>query len=100
MALVPKVSKSFNTPLALIQQPSVRVLDVNSRIGPCSPRYFPINIVSGRLLRYMASVGLIRQPGVDLYEANKKSQNLATPEAAIISAHLYAGIRPLTFRIY
>lgn len=51
-------------------------------------RAIQTNITPGRHLRYMASVGLIRQSGVDLYEANKKTRNLATPEAAIISTHL------------
>lgn len=36
----------------------------------------------------MASVGLIRESKPNWYEANKKCQNLATPEAAIISTHL------------
>lgn len=100
MTLVLRVSKSFSTPLVPIRQPSVRVLDVGHQTMLYILRYFLINIASGRLLRYMASVGLIHQSGVDLYETNKKSQNLATPEAAVISAHLYAGIRSLTCRIY
>lgn len=44
--------------------------------------------VLGRLLRYMASVGLIREAGVNLFEANKKSRNLATAEAVTIVTHL------------
>lgn len=36
----------------------------------------------------MASVGLIRETGVDLFDANKKCQNLATPEAVTIVTHL------------
>jgi demethylsterigmatocystin 6-O-methyltransferase len=45
--------------------------------------------LSGRLLRYMASVGLIRQSAADKFEANSKCHHLATPEAITIVTHLY-----------
>lgn len=36
----------------------------------------------------MASVGMIREPRANHFEANKKSQNLADPAAVTIVTHL------------
>ncbi|KAI3322972.1 S-adenosyl-L-methionine-dependent methyltransferase [Xylariaceae sp. AK1471] len=52
-------------------------------------------ITLGRLLRYMASVGLIRETGINQFEANKKCQNLATPEAVTIFTHFFENCCPL-----
>lgn len=48
----------------------------------------------GRLLKYMASVGIIRESKANLYESNKKSRNLATSEAVTIMTHLYVAQSP------
>ncbi len=45
-------------------------------------------LAPGRLLRYMASVGMIREPSANRFEANKKCQNLAKPAAVTIVTHL------------
>lgn len=69
---------------ALILWPFV---SCNSRT-PASPRTSLISL-SGRLLRYMASVGLVRQNAADKFEANSKCHHLAAPEAITIVTHLY-----------
>ncbi|KAI8630255.1 S-adenosyl-L-methionine-dependent methyltransferase [Xylariaceae sp. FL1651] len=48
-----------------------------------------------RLLRYMASVGLVRETGTNQFETNKKCQNLATPGAAAILTHFFENCGPL-----
>lgn len=48
----------------------------------------------GRLLKYMASVGIIHESSANLYESNKKSRNLATSEAVTIMTHLYVAQSP------
>ncbi|ORY56608.1 S-adenosyl-L-methionine-dependent methyltransferase [Pseudomassariella vexata] len=52
-------------------------------------------ITLGRLLRYMASVGLIREAAINRFEANKKCQNLAMPEAITILTHFFENCCPL-----
>ncbi|KAI0438314.1 S-adenosyl-L-methionine-dependent methyltransferase [Xylaria telfairii] len=52
-------------------------------------------VTLGRLLRYMASVGLVRETGPQRFEANKKCQNLATPEAVTILTHFFLNCSPL-----
>lgn len=42
----------------------------------------------GRLLRYMASVGMIHESSANRFEANKKCQNLANPAAVTLVTHL------------
>ncbi|KAL5376259.1 hypothetical protein DPSP01_010611 [Paraphaeosphaeria sporulosa] len=49
----------------------------------------------GRLLRYMASVGLIRQSSADTFEANSKCRHLAAPEAVTIVTHFFENCGPL-----
>ncbi|KAK7739363.1 hypothetical protein SLS63_001706 [Diaporthe eres] len=56
-------------------------------------RAHPITL--GRLLKYMASVGIIRESGANLYESNKKSRNLATSEAVTIMTHFFENCSPL-----
>ncbi|KAL9066412.1 MAG: hypothetical protein Q9157_007146 [Trypethelium eluteriae] len=52
-------------------------------------------ITLGRLLRYMASVGLIREAGVNQFEANQTCQKLATPEAVTTLTHFFDNGGPL-----
>ncbi|KAH8703677.1 S-adenosyl-L-methionine-dependent methyltransferase [Talaromyces proteolyticus] len=49
----------------------------------------------GRLLRYMASVGLIHQSAADRFEANSKCHHLAAPEAITIVTHFFENCGPL-----
>ncbi|KAL9086393.1 MAG: hypothetical protein Q9165_007179 [Trypethelium subeluteriae] len=52
-------------------------------------------ITLGRLLRYMASVGLIRETGINQFEANQTCQKLATPEAVTTLTHFFDNGGPL-----
>ncbi|RWA05635.1 hypothetical protein EKO27_g9468 [Xylaria grammica] len=43
----------------------------------------------GRLLRYMASLGLIGEAGINLFEANETCRKFATPEGVITLTHFW-----------
>ncbi|KAF2173539.1 hypothetical protein M409DRAFT_61909 [Zasmidium cellare ATCC 36951] len=49
----------------------------------------------GRLLRYMASVGMIDEPNTNLFAANKKCKNLANASAVTIVTHFFENCSPL-----
>ncbi|KAI0411568.1 S-adenosyl-L-methionine-dependent methyltransferase [Xylaria grammica] len=49
----------------------------------------------GRLLRYMASLGLIGEAGINLFEANETCRKLATPEGVITLTHFWDNGMPL-----
>ncbi|RYN41800.1 hypothetical protein AA0112_g1804 [Alternaria arborescens] len=78
----------------------LKIFDTLAKSGPKSLQELqkvtnahPITL--GRLLRYMASVGLIHETGVNQFEASKKSRNLATPEAEKIVTHFFENCGPL-----
>jgi len=43
----------------------------------------------------MASVGLVRQSSLDIFEANSKCHHLAAPEAITIVTHLYLSLKTM-----
>ncbi|GAW14649.1 hypothetical protein ANO14919_040520 [Xylariales sp. No.14919] len=49
----------------------------------------------GRLLRYMASLGLIGEAGINLFEANETCRKFATPEGVITLTHFWDNSMPL-----
>ncbi|KAI9702721.1 MAG: hypothetical protein M1820_006105 [Bogoriella megaspora] len=53
----------------------------------------------GRLLRYMASVGFIREIDANHFEANHTSQNLATPAAMATVTHFFENGIPLFYEM-
>ncbi|ROV89818.1 hypothetical protein VMCG_09489 [Cytospora schulzeri] len=52
-------------------------------------------ITLGRLLRYMSSVGLVHEAGINRFKASRKCKNLATPEAVTILTHFFENCSPL-----
>ncbi|KAH4836673.1 hypothetical protein HBH60_024650 [Parastagonospora nodorum] len=78
----------------------LKIFEILTNAGPQSLQELQIlthahPITLGRLLRYMSSVGLIHETGVNQFEASKKSQNLATPEAEKIVTHFFENCGPL-----